>query len=366
MIIEFLLRQASRGDRSSLEMATHAMRSMARGGMYDLLGGGFARYSVDSTWLIPHFEKMLYDNAQLARVYLHAYLLTGEAGFRHTCEATLDFVQRELTHPLGGFFCSLDADSEGEEGKYYLWTPEEIYSIMTNPREVDFCMAAFGVNEGGNFEGKNILWRATSNENLAEQFNLPIETIAKKLELLRARLLEKRSHRVRPTTDDKVLVSWNALMLTAFAEAGWSLGRPEYIEAATRNADFILCNLLIDGQLLRSWREGKARHTAFLEDHAGLALGLLSLYQADPDVKWYQTAVWLMEQMLAHYQIQRVASSTPAMMGKSCFTVPWTLRIMPPRRGMPWQSWRCFCLPHTRVAPTGATWQRRCSQPIWG
>ena len=206
MLIEFLLRQGSRGDQASLKMATHALHKMAQGGMYDVLGGGFSRYSVDPTWLIPHFEKMLYDNAQLALVYLHAYQLTGDSTFRQVCEATLDFVLRELTHPQGGFFSSLDADSEGEEGKYYLWTPEEISSILTNPHEADLFKAAFGVSEQGNFEGKNILRRHLPDNLLAEQFQIPVDTLADKLAGMGTRFVEQRSCRVRPSTDDKILV----------------------------------------------------------------------------------------------------------------------------------------------------------------
>jgi hypothetical protein len=270
--------------------------------MYDELGGGFARYSVDPTWLIPHFEKMLYDNAQLVRVYLHAYQLTGESTFRQVCETILDFVLRELTHPQGGFFSSLDADSEGEEGKYYLWTPQEISSVLTDPQEADLFMAAFGVSQQGNFEGKNILRRCLPDEVLAEQFHLPVDTLAEKLAGMASRLLEQRYRRVRPTTDDKVLVAWNALMLTAFAEAGRALGRQEYTDAAKRNADFILENMLLERRLLRSWRNGTARHAATLEDHAGLVLGLLSLFQADPQPRWFQAAIGLIEQILSHFR----------------------------------------------------------------
>jgi uncharacterized protein YyaL (SSP411 family) len=309
MLIEFLLRQGSRDDQASLDMATHALHAMAQGGMHDILGGGFARYSVDSTWLTPHFEKMLYDNAQLALVYLHAHLLTNEPAFREVCEATLDFVLREMTHPEGGFYSSLDADSEGEEGKYYLWTPGEIRSALADPQEAELFMAAYGVDEQGNFEGKNILRRSQPDAVLAERFHLPADTIAEKLASFRARLLDRRSQRVRPNTDDKVLVSWNALMLTAFAEAGRALGKQEYTEAALRNGDFILGNMLKDGQLMRSWREGAARHAAYLEDYTGLALGLLSLYQTDLHPKWYQAAVWLIEQIMAHFVDQQDPSA---------------------------------------------------------
>ena len=301
MLIEFLLRRGSRGNESNLKIATHVLQAMAEGGMYDLLGGGFARYSVDPTWLIPHFEKMLYDNAQLALVYLHAHQLTANPVFRKVTEATLDFILREMTHPQGGFFSSLDADSEGEEGKFYLWTQEEIRSVLTDPQEAELFIAAFGVSEKGNFEGKNILRRVQDDRVLAERFDYSVDATADKLTSLQAQLLEVRSHRVRPATDDKVLVSWNSLMLTAFAEAGRMLEKQEYIDAAIKNANFILGNMLTEAMLLRSWREGTARHAAYLEDHAGLVLGLLSLYQADPDPTWYQEAIRLTQLMQEHF-----------------------------------------------------------------
>ena len=301
MLIEFLLRQASLGDQPSLEIAAHALHAMAQGGMYDLLGGGFARYSVDSTWLVPHFEKMLYDNAQLARVYLHAYQLTGEPGFREVCEATLDFVLREMTHPMGGFFSSLDADSEGEEGKYYLWTAQEIRHVLNQPGEAELFMAAFGVSEEGNFGGRNILRRSLTDEQLAEKYGLDAVTIPGLLTSLRQRLLELRSERVRPSTDDKVLVAWNALMLAAMAEAGRALGRQDYLQAAIHDADFMLNNMLAQGRLLRSWREGSASHAAYLEDYAALGLALLNLYQSDPNPRWYQASLALLAQIIAHF-----------------------------------------------------------------
>ena len=301
MLIEFLLRQGARGDHGSLNMAAHALRRMAQGGMYDVLGGGFARYSVDSTWLTPHFEKMLYDNAQLALVYLHAYQIMGEPTFCELCEAILDFVLCEMSHLAGGFYSSLDADSEGEEGKYYLWTPHEIRSAVSDPQEAELFINAYGVSDQGNFEGRNILQRTLTDEQLAKHFNLAANSIPARLANLRKRLLEARSSRVRPGTDDKVLVSWNALMLAAFAEAGRALERSDYTQAAIRNATFILENMLPDGRLMRSWREGKAKHAAYLEDHAGLALALLSLYQTDPNPRWYQAAVNLTTEMLAHF-----------------------------------------------------------------
>ncbi len=301
MLIEFLLRQASRGDQASLDMAVHALQRMAKGGMYDLLGGGFARYSVDATWLVPHFEKMLYDNAQLARAYLHAYQLTGEPSLREVGEATLDFVLGEMTHPMGGFFSSLDADSEGEEGKYYLWSAKEISQQLSAPGEAELFMAAYGASEAGNFNGRNILRRSLTDQQLAAEFHQDAGAIPTILADLRQRLLKERDSRVRPGSDDKVLVAWNAFTLATLAEAGRALNRPDYLQAAIRNADFILSSMLDRGRLLRSWREGSARHTAYLEDYAALGLALLALYQSDPNPRWYRAAMGLLEQLIAHF-----------------------------------------------------------------
>jgi uncharacterized protein YyaL (SSP411 family) len=301
MLIEFLLRQATRGSQLSLDMATHTLHSMAKGGMYDLLGGGFARYSVDRTWLVPHFEKMLYDNAQLARAYLHAYQLTGDLFFREVCEATLDFVMRELAHPQGGFYSSLDADSAGEEGGYYLWTADEIRSAFPNPKDAELFAYAYGVTDAGNFEGRNVLWRRVPYEQLAQQLHLDADFVADRLANLRRQLLKLRSKRIHPATDNKVLVAWNALALAAFAEAGRALDRRDYLEAAIQNASFIQHHMFRDGRLFRSWRDGLAKHNAYLEDFAGLGLALLSLYQADPNPSWYQAASQLLELVLAHF-----------------------------------------------------------------
>lgn len=301
MAIEFLLRRATGGDRMALDMASHALKAMAKGGMYDVVGGGFARYSVDDYWLIPHFEKMLYDNAQLAQVYLHAYLLTKDEEFRRVCEATLDFVLREMTHSQGGFYSSLDADSEGEEGKFYVWTPDEIQSVITDPQKAALVLSAYGVTSGGNFEGHTVLQRVLDDEQIAEEFGIPSEQVPAELAALHTSLLEKRAERIRPGTDDKVLVSWNGLMLTAFAEAGRYLGRSDYTEAANRNAEFLLTALRPGDRLLRSWREGVARYNAYLEDYAALIVGLLSLYQSDPDPRWYISATELAEEMISHF-----------------------------------------------------------------
>jgi uncharacterized protein YyaL (SSP411 family) len=301
MIIEYLIQRGTRGDQRAIDMATNVLHAMAKGGMYDVVGGGFARYSVDESWLTPHFEKMLYDNAQLALCYLHAYLVTRESGFQLVCEQTLNFVLREMTHPQGGFFSSLDADSEGREGKFYVWTPEEIKDATNSPEDASLILSAYAVTPAGNFEGKNILQRVLSDQQIAADFNIPIKEVPSKLAELHGLLLEARSNRVRPGTDDKVLVFWNALMLMAFAEAGRFLNRNDYIQVAIRNANFLLDQLFRKDRLFRSWRNGQAKYNAYLEDYASLILALLALYQSDPDHRWYRSALKLADEMIEHF-----------------------------------------------------------------
>ena len=302
MTIEFLLRRSTRGDKLSGDMAIHALQAMAKGGMYDVVGGGFARYSTDNEWRIPHFEKMLYDNAQLALVYLHVYLMTGIPTFRRICEETLDFVSRELRHPLGGFYSSLDADSDGVEGAYYAWSVEDISLAIPDQEDYTVFIAAYGISDTGNFEGKNVLQRSLSDEQLAQEFSLPVEDIPSLLASLHKQLLEQRQTRARPGTDDKIILSWNALMLNTFAEAGRYLGRHDYTTMAMRNGHFLLNNLYQDGRLLRSWRNGQARHNAYLEDYASLILAMLSLYQVNPDLFWFTSAQRLAHEMVDRYQ----------------------------------------------------------------
>ncbi|HSL42801.1 MAG TPA: thioredoxin domain-containing protein [Anaerolineales bacterium] len=302
MAIEFLLRRSltvSPQRKQMLKAATHALDTMSRGGMYDVVGGGFARYSVDNFWKTPHFEKMLYDNAQLALAYLHGYLVMGDEKYRWVCEETLDFLLREMTHPNGGFYSSLDADSEGEEGKFYVWTHDEIEQIL-GP-DFEFFKTAYGITPQGNWEGKTILQRALDDSSLGAHFKLDRETVHRKLAESHSRLLDVRNTKVRPGTDDKVLVMWNALALMAFAEAGRYLHRKDYLDAAIQNARFLLDNLYVTDRLLRSWREGQAKHNAYLEDYAGLVLALLALYQSDPNTEWYTTSLILADQMVAHF-----------------------------------------------------------------
>ena len=272
--IEFMLRQGE------TDMAAHTLRAMASGGMYDQIGGGFSRYSVDAHWIVPHFEKMLYDNALLARAYLHGWLVTGESLFRTVCEETLDWALREMRGDEGGFHAALDADSEGVEGKFYVWSRDEM-------REVggDEAVAAFGATEGGNFEGANIPVRA--GEATPE---------------LKRRLYEVRAKRVWPGLDDKRLTSWNALSISALAEAGAVLERPEYLDAARACADFVLRELRDEhGRLLRTWKDGQGRLNAYLEDHAYLLEALITLYEATFEPRWFGEARALADTMIERF-----------------------------------------------------------------
>src|SRR5687768_11854749 len=213
MTIEFLLRRHIVGDEDALKIAVHALKAMARGGMYDVVGGGFSRYSVDNFWRVPHFEKMLYDNAQLARAYLHAWQVTKDLHFKQIVTETLEFVARELTHPAGGFYSSLDADSEGEEGKFYVWSREEIRDVLGE--DAEFFEAAYAVSERGNWEGKTVLQRALDDASLAARFKIEPKAVPAKLADSNSKLLAARASRIRPGTDDKVLTAWNGLMLAA-------------------------------------------------------------------------------------------------------------------------------------------------------
>lgn len=302
MAIEYLLLQSTRGDEHALKLATHALDAMQRGGMYDVVGGGFHRYSTDSQWMIPHFEKMLYDNAQLALVYLHAYMLTLDEDYLRTCTKTLDFVARELRDPAGGFYSSLDADVNGQEGVYYLWSEDQITELIEDPLDRRLFTTVYPISQDGNFEGTNVLHRQRPWPELAEDLGIKLDELRGKLDRIEEELLKARQKRTPPATDDKVLVSWNALMLQAFAEAGRYLQRNDYLEIAQANANFLLSELHSGSKLLRSWRRGQARHSAYLEDYASLIIGLLTLYQADFNLHWYTAAVTLAEEMVAGYR----------------------------------------------------------------
>ena len=255
MNLEFLLRQASRAPNADAEAILAPVRqtldAMAAGGMYDQMGGGFHRYATDAIWLVPHFEKMLYDNALLASVYLHAWQLTGEASTVASCEETLDYVLREMTDPAGGFYSTQDADSEGVEGKFYVWTPAEIRESL-GEADATIVEKLWGVTETGNFEGHNILHRAKTPAEVATELGLEEEAVRNVITRARAHLYEARRQRVAPARDDKVLTGWNGLMQRAFAEAGRIFDRQDYRDAAVANAQFLLETMRTDSGLLRA------------------------------------------------------------------------------------------------------------------
>ncbi len=291
-VLEFLLRQATRGTQEALAMASHTLAAMAQGGMYDLLGGGFHRYSVDAFWWVPHFEKMLYDNALLARVYLYGYLVTGQPYFRRVVRETLTFLLREMRHPEGAFYSSLDADTQGEEGATYTWTPEEVRALLPDP-EWDVVRLAFGLHGPPQMEGgRYVLRRMYSLETLAQRLNRPPEEIAHLLEQARERLFRARQQRPQPEVDDKILLGWNALAVWALAEAGFYLREPTWVDAARQAARFLLTHLRQGEAWFHAWGKGRPSDApAFLDDHASLGLALLALYRADPDPAWYQAAM---------------------------------------------------------------------------
>ncbi|HEV2727856.1 MAG TPA: thioredoxin domain-containing protein, partial [Solirubrobacterales bacterium] len=282
--LELLL---ARGEPEVVELT---LDGMLAGGIYDQLGGGFSRYSVDHVWLVPHFEKMLYDNGLLARAYLHGWQQLGHERYRRVCEETLDWMLREMVGPEGGFYSALDADSEGEEGRFYVWTPAQIREVLGEAAEP--VIAYYGVSERGNFEGSNVLHLAGG----AEAEEPPGLTEA------RQALLEARAQRVWPGLDDKRLTSWNALAIAALADAGAVLGREDYLDAARAGAEFVLTSLRDpDGNLLRTYKDGRAHLNAYLEDHAFLLEALLALYEASFEERWFTEARELAEATIARF-----------------------------------------------------------------
>ncbi|MDE2903772.1 MAG: thioredoxin domain-containing protein [Chloroflexota bacterium] len=302
MAIEFLLRRhLATGEGLLLDIADRALHRMARGGIYDHVGGGFHRYSVDAAWHVPHFEKMLYDNSQLARVYLHAWQIGGDPAHRRVVQETLDWVQREMTHPAGGFFSTLDADSEGEEGKFYVWSLDELRDVLGPDAEL--VADTYDVSDRGNWEGVNIPRRLKDLDVLAYQHDVSVSEIQAAADRALPRLFERRAGRIRPGLDDKIITAWNGLMIAAFAEAARALDRDDYLATATSAAEFCCTALWRDGgRLWRTWKDGRARFNAYLEDYACLAEGLLELYQTTFDDRWFQAAQALADAMLEHFQ----------------------------------------------------------------
>jgi uncharacterized protein YyaL (SSP411 family) len=301
MNLEFLLHTHYRkGSVEALEMVEHTARKMSEGGMYDQLGGGFHRYSVDAKWLVPHFEKMLYDNALLSRMYLHLYQVNGSAEARRIAEETLDYVVREMTDAGGGFYSSQDADSEGEEGKFFVWSREEILETLGQHDGNLFC-EYFDVTAAGNFEGQNILHITSPIQDVAEKNKLSTEELKAILDLSRQKLFALREQRIKPGRDEKVLTAWNGLMLASFAEAAAILERPDYRKVAEANARFLLDRLQKDGLLLRTYKNGQAKLNGYLEDYACLIDGLISLYEATGELNWIQSALSLADKMVEQF-----------------------------------------------------------------
>jgi uncharacterized protein len=313
MTIEFLLRRAAAGERRALPVARRALDRMAAGGIHDQLGGGFHRYATDARWLVPHFEQMLYDNAQLARVYLHAWALTGEARYRSVALDTLDYLGRELRTEEGAFAASQDADTDGVEGATFTWRADEIRGVLGD--DAPLLATAYGVTDAGNWEGVTILSRVRTGAELAQLYGLPVAEVETRLGDARARLLAHRDGRPQPARDDKALAAWNGLAIGAFADAARLLeladddpdsnlagAASRYREAAERAATTILAGLLgPDGRLGRSWKDGRASGQGVLEDYADLADGLLALYEATFEERWFVAARGLMDAVIERF-----------------------------------------------------------------
>ena len=305
MSLELLLRISlhrlgqitSKPTRPELEIVETTLQHMANGGIYDQLGGGFHRYAVDTEWLVPHFEKMLYDNALLSRIYLHTYLVTNNPFYERIVEETLNYVIREMTSSEGGFYSTQDADSEGEEGKFFLWTPAEIEKALL-PEDAPLFMQYYDVTSRGNFEGKNILHVEQDAQQVADDAHISLEELQASLQRSRKMLFKVREQRIRPGRDEKILTSWNGLMLRSFAEAGRYLNRPDYLNIAIANAEFLLRTVRPEGRLLRTYKDGRAHLKGYLEDYAFLADGLLALYEASFDPRWFAEARRLMDEAI--------------------------------------------------------------------
>ena len=291
LTLDFLLRYFHQNKKTNAtKMVEITLEKMAKGGIYDQLGGGFHRYATDNRWLVPHFEKMLYDNALLSRVYLYAYLVTGNELFRSVTEETLDYVLRELTDPEGGFYSAQDADSEGIEGKYYLWTPDEIIEVVgenNSQAVIDY----FGVTSEGNFEGRNIL-------HVAGQ--LKAETSGT-IDQAKASLLNRRGKRAKPDCDTKILASWNGLMLSSLAEAACIFKRQDYLAAAVANGSFLLNSMIVNGRLKHTYKDGNSKIDGYLDDYAMVIQGLMSLHQATLGGEWLRQAIRLNNTMLEQF-----------------------------------------------------------------
>ncbi len=298
MSLDFVLRYwARRHVEHALQMVSHSFRTMARGGIYDQVGGGFARYAVDAVWLVPHFEKMLYDNALLVRLGAHLWQATKDAEVRRVVEETIDWAIREMRSPEGGFYSSLDADSEGHEGKFYVWRAEEFDQALGDDAAV--MRAYWGVAPDGNFEGRNILSVVTSDRRaLAARFSMSEQQLDETVRRAKTTLYNVRKQRVWPGRDDKILASWNGLMVRGIAEAARAFGNDGYKRAAIESASFLFEHLVRDGRILRSYKNGRARIAGYLEDHAALGIAALAVYELTFDARWLDRARELSDSMV--------------------------------------------------------------------
>ncbi len=301
MSLEFLLRYFHRtNNEQALDMVLKSCKEMAHGGIFDQLGGGFHRYSVDAVWLVPHFEKMLYDNAQLIKLYLHVYQITKDEFYKQVAVETLEYIRREMLDEKGGFYSTQDADSEGVEGKFFVWTPEEIEKIL-GEEDAQIFNFYYDVSEDGNFEEKNILNIKNTISETAQVLKISEDLLKETLERGKSKLFIEREKRIKPFRDEKILTAWNGLMLATFAEAAAILENQEYLEIARKNADFILENLQSDGYLLRTWKDGTAKLNAYLEDYANFTEGLIELYQVSGEIKYLKEAKRLADLMITEF-----------------------------------------------------------------
>lgn len=306
--LEFLLRHHARtGDGEALSLATFTLRQMANGGIYDQIGGGFARYSVDAHWLVPHFEKMLYDNAQLSRLYLHAWQISGDDFFKSIAVDIYDYILREMTASNGGFYSATDADSEGEEGKFFVWSIEEAAEALEPiraqaPRALEIVIETFGMTPQGNFEGANILHLPRPLDETAQLLGMSVDDLISALGRIKRQLYVVRAERVPPGLDDKILTSWNGLMLASLAEAARVLKRDDYLAAARKAGEFLLCQMVDEsGRLYRSHKNGRSKLNGYLEDYANLIDALLELYQSTFEEDWFEAARRLADVALKHF-----------------------------------------------------------------
>lgn len=301
MSLDFCLRWWSRsGNSVARDIAHSSFLAMARGGIYDQIGGGFHRYSVDAEWLVPHFEKMLYDNALLVRFGAHLWQATGDADVAHIVEETINWLLREMTSPDGGFYASLDADSEGHEGTFYIWSAGEVDALLGT--DAATMREVWGVTQGGNFEGRNILRLPVPLHEIAKRLGISEDALRSTIAKSKERLYNVRKARQWPSRDDKVLAGWNGLMTRALAEAGRVFGRQDWISAAVRNGEFLRRTFVRDGRVMRVHMDGVTKVAGFLEDHAAVALAFVALHEATSEMSWLREARRIAEQAHVHFR----------------------------------------------------------------